>query len=65
MFENHIDSKCDDTVLVKSVENLTVDSEQVLTHSNCLINHNNCLVGVGLFSLNTKLFYGLLNKFYK
>jgi hypothetical protein len=46
MFERHIDFEYDDTVLIKSVEYLNVDNEQVLTH-------NNCLVGVGSFALNT------------
>jgi hypothetical protein len=34
MFERHIDFEYDDTVLIKSVEDLNVDSEQVLTHNN-------------------------------
>jgi hypothetical protein len=48
-------------MLIKGVEDLNVDSEQVSTHNNCLIDHSNCLVGVGSFALNTKLIYGLLN----
>ena len=40
-------------MLIKRVEYLNVDNEQVLTHNNCLIDHNNCLVGVGSFALNT------------
>jgi len=65
MFGRHIDFEYDDTVLIKRVEDLNVDSEQLLTHINCLIDYSNCLVGVGLFALNTKLFYGLLNWFYE
>jgi hypothetical protein len=61
MFGRHIDFEYDDTVLIKSVENLNMDSEQVLTHSNCLIEHGNCLSGIGSFALNTEFFYGLLN----
>jgi hypothetical protein len=34
MFERHIDFEYDDTVLIKSVKDLNVGSEQVLTHSN-------------------------------
>jgi hypothetical protein len=42
MFEGHNDFQYDDTVLIKSIKYLNVDSEQVLTHSNGLIDHNNC-----------------------
>jgi hypothetical protein len=34
MFERHIDFKYDDIVLIKSVKDLNVDSEEVLTHNN-------------------------------
>jgi hypothetical protein len=34
MFEKHSDSEYDEIVLIKSVEYLNVDSEQVLIHSN-------------------------------
>jgi hypothetical protein len=61
MFGRHIDFEYDETVLIKSVEDLNMDSEQVLTHSNFLINHSSCLFGIGSFALNTELFYGLLN----
>jgi hypothetical protein len=61
MFERHIDFEYGDTVLIKSVKDLNVGSDQVLTHRNCLIDHINFLVGVGLFASNTKLFHGLLN----
>jgi len=37
MFEKHSDSEYDDTVLIKSVKDLNVNSEQVLTHSNCYL----------------------------
>jgi hypothetical protein len=40
-------------MLIKRVEDLNVDSEQVLTHTNFLIDHNNFLVGVVSFALNT------------
>jgi hypothetical protein len=33
MFEGHIDFEYDDTVLIKRVEDLNVDNEQVLTHN--------------------------------
>ena len=59
--EGHVDFDYDDTVLIKSVKDLNMDSEQVLTHNNCLIDHSNCLVGIGSFALNTEFFYGLLN----
>jgi hypothetical protein len=55
------DFEYDGTVLIKRVEYLNVDNEQVLTHSNCLIDQSNCLDGIGSFALNTELFYGLLN----
>ena len=53
MFENHIDSEYDDTVLIKSVEYLNVNNEQVLTLRNYLIDHSNCLVGIESFASNT------------
>jgi hypothetical protein len=53
MFGRHIDFEYDDTMFIKRVEYLNVDSEQVLTHSNFLIDLSNCLVGVGSFALNT------------
>jgi len=53
MLGRHIDFEYDDIVLIKRVEDLNVDNEQVLTHSNWLIDHSHCLVCVGSFALHT------------
>jgi hypothetical protein len=38
-FERHIDFEYDETMLIKSVKDLNVDNEQVLTHNNGFSTH--------------------------